>query len=158
DLVRDECTPSVGWAGTYGVVAYCDALPSNSDAGVDDAGWIDGSIDRNPGNSALVATFGGSGWTRATLASGVAATFAIGGGGSTVLVQGPGGLSAYPAASGPATPIDTEAALSGTTGGFNPGLVTPDGASVVYPTRAGGLRRASIASPANPVALSPDGT
>lgn len=158
DLVRDECRPSVGWAGTYGVVAYCEPLPGGADAGVDDAGWVDGSIDRNPGNTALVATFGGSAWTRATLATGVAATFAIDSAGSTVLVGAPSGLMAYPAAGGAGVLIDSEAALSGTTGGFNPGLFAPDGHTVVYPTKARGLRRASVVPPAHPVTLAADGT
>jgi hypothetical protein len=149
DVAYDVCTAAVAFAGTYAVAAYC-VVP---DGGAVDAGLDDGGTNFNV---ATVSSFTEASGTPATIATNVEAAFSADVGGTTVVVIGAGGTAAYPIAGGTAVTIDATGALDSVT--YTPGLLTSDGAHLIYATTAEALDRAATTAPATPTQLAAAGT
>jgi hypothetical protein len=148
DVSYDQCAAQVGYAGAYALAAYCVV----GDGGVD-AGEADGGTNFNV---ATVASFTGTSWTEATLATNVQAAISADTGGTHVVVNGATGTAAVPIGGGSAVTIDPTGGLGSIT--FSPGVLSSDGSHLAYTTTGQALDYAATSTPPSPVQLSPAGT
>jgi hypothetical protein len=122
------CFPQLGFVGSYAIATHCDVAP-------------------NPNPAATVSSFPMATWARTDLVKGAENYWATTSA-TDVLVSINGvGIQTVPIAGGSATMIDTTGFL---------GVLTADGKSALYSTKAHALRRSPIASP-SPMTLITDG-
>lgn len=113
------CFPQLGFAGSFAVVSHCD-------------------VARGTGPSSTISSFQGPSWTRADLIGNAENTWSADSAGTIVLVSTSNGVLVVPIGGGAATTIDATGFL---------GQLIAGGATAVYGTTAGTLRRSSTTTP-----------
>jgi len=112
------CTPALAFAPSYALVTHCDVPPTSSP-------------------SATVSAFSTATWARTDLATGAENYFATAGANVLVSVDG-AGVRVVPAAGGASVTVDSSGFL---------GVLVGGGATALYGTRSGELRRSPVTSP-----------
>jgi hypothetical protein len=120
------CFPQLGFAGSFAVVSHCD-------------------VARGAGPSTTISSFRGPAWTQADLISNAENIWSADAAATIVLVSTSNGVLVVPIGGGPTKTIDAS--------GFM-GQLIAGGATAVYSTTAGTLRRSSTTAPA-PATLAP---
>jgi len=120
------CFPQLGFAGAFAIVSHCD-------------------VARGAGPSTTVSSFRSPAWAQADLISNAENVWSADTAGTMVLVSTSNGVLVAPIGGGPAKTIDAS--------GFMGQLIS-GGATAVYSTTAGTLRRSSTTAPA-PTTLAP---
>jgi hypothetical protein len=120
------CFPQLGFAGSFAIASHCD-------------------VARGAGPSATITSFRAPTWTQADLVSNAENTWSADTAGTMVLVSTGNGVLVVPIGGGAAKTIDAS--------GFS-GQLIGGGATAIYSTTAGNLRRSSTTVP-SPTTLAP---